>query len=343
MANRYWVGTGTWNSSNTANWSTTSGGTTGASVPGTGDAVFFDANSTSCTTSGTVNCAGITCTGFTGTLTNNGTIACYGNVLFVSGSTISGSGSYSIRATASFTSAGKTITTFNVNGSGSTVTLQDNLSCTNISHTNGTLDLNGKTISATSYLVGSGTQNLTFNGGTVSLTSQFDMNTSTALGAFTTTAGTGTGKISFSGGSNKIFGYHASYPTRSTTFNCTVENASASQLTIYGNHTIDTISNSASPTTIRFDTSQATTVNNFNVAGTSGNLVTIASTSAGTQATLSKASGTVSVSYCSIKDSNATGGALWQAYTTNGNTNGGNNTGWDFGASGNGLLFGSNF
>jgi len=46
MANRYWVGgTGTWDTTNTANWSATSGGAGGASVPGPTDDVFFDANS----------------------------------------------------------------------------------------------------------------------------------------------------------------------------------------------------------------------------------------------------------------------------------------------------------
>lgn len=46
MANRYWVGgSGTWNSSNTANWSTSSGGSGGASVPSQSDTVYFDNNS----------------------------------------------------------------------------------------------------------------------------------------------------------------------------------------------------------------------------------------------------------------------------------------------------------
>lgn len=46
MAARFWVnGTGTWSSSNTTNWAATSGGTAGASVPGTGDVVTFDGNS----------------------------------------------------------------------------------------------------------------------------------------------------------------------------------------------------------------------------------------------------------------------------------------------------------
>ena len=46
MANRFWVGgTGTWDASNTTNWSTTSGGAGGASVPSTGDDALFNANS----------------------------------------------------------------------------------------------------------------------------------------------------------------------------------------------------------------------------------------------------------------------------------------------------------
>lgn len=40
MANRYLVGSGTWNSTNTAIWSTTLGGAPGASVPTSGDTVF---------------------------------------------------------------------------------------------------------------------------------------------------------------------------------------------------------------------------------------------------------------------------------------------------------------
>lgn len=49
MANRYWVGTGTWDGSNTANWSTTSGGAGGASVPTSSDNVIFNSSSGVCT------------------------------------------------------------------------------------------------------------------------------------------------------------------------------------------------------------------------------------------------------------------------------------------------------
>ena len=80
---------------------------------------------------------------------------------------------------------------------------------------------------------------------------------------------------------------------------------------------------------------------NFNVSGTAGNLVTLQSTTSGTQFTLSKASGTVSRDYLSIKDSNATGGATWNAGANS--TNVSNNTGWTFPApsagTGNFLVF----
>ena len=43
MADRYEIGTGVWNA--TSSWSTSSGGSTGASVPVDGDDVYFDGNS----------------------------------------------------------------------------------------------------------------------------------------------------------------------------------------------------------------------------------------------------------------------------------------------------------
>ena len=49
MAARFWKGSGTWNASNTANWSATSGGATGVSVPTSADTVTFDGSSGVCT------------------------------------------------------------------------------------------------------------------------------------------------------------------------------------------------------------------------------------------------------------------------------------------------------
>jgi hypothetical protein len=62
MADRYWRGgTGTWNTSSTTNWSATSGGSGGASVPTASDNVIFDQAATySVTMTGALACLSIT-------------------------------------------------------------------------------------------------------------------------------------------------------------------------------------------------------------------------------------------------------------------------------------------
>ena len=80
--------------------------------------------------------------------------------------------------------------------------------------------------------------------------------------------------------------------------------------------------------TLELAASATSTVGVFITQGTT--LRTLKSTTNGVQATLSQASGTVSASYTTIKDINATGGATWQAFVTNQNVDAGNNTGWDF-------------
>jgi hypothetical protein len=78
-----------------------------------------------------------------------------------------------------------------------------------------------------------------------------------------------------------------------------------------------------------FTAGTTTTVTDFTLSGTAGDLVSISSSSPGTQFTLSKASGAVVVNYLSIQDSNATGGATWSALNS---SNVSNNSGWTFGA-----------
>jgi hypothetical protein len=70
------------------------------------------------------------------------------------------------------------------------------------------------------------------------------------------------------------------------------------------------------------------TVGSFSTTGVDQKV--LQSTTPGVQATLSQASGTVDVSYLTIRDINATGGATWNAFTSSGNVDDGNNTGWDF-------------
>lgn len=76
MAARFWVGSGTWDATNTGNWAATSGGATGVSVPSAADTVTFDSNSGSCsvtTSIGTVACSTLTLAAtFTGTIASAG-------------------------------------------------------------------------------------------------------------------------------------------------------------------------------------------------------------------------------------------------------------------------------
>ena len=82
--------------------------------------------------------------------------------------------------------------------------------------------------------------------------------------------------------------------------------------------------------TVQLKDGATSTVGAFTTSGT--NQKFLQSTLAGTQATISQASGTVNASYLTIQDINATGGATWNALFLNNNVDDGNNDGWDFGA-----------
>lgn len=80
--------------------------------------------------------------------------------------------------------------------------------------------------------------------------------------------------------------------------------------------------------TVQLKASATSTVGAFTTSGSTQK--NLQSTTSGTKATLSQASGTVSASYLTIRDIAATGGAVWNAYTTSNNIDAGNNSGWDF-------------
>jgi hypothetical protein len=270
-------------------------------------------------------------TGFAGTLAATSFATIYGNLTFSTGMTLTTSG---FAMTFGATSGTQQITTnaktidfpLTFNGVGGTFQLQDALtmgSTRTATLTNGTLDLFGKTLTVgTRFTTATGTKNLTFNGGTLVCP---DANTTsfnnTAATNFTTTAGTGVGTISMTAATAKTFVGGGS------TFNCTLNQGGAGDLTITGSNTFSDITNTVQPTTFTFTNNTTTTVTNWNVNGTAGNLVTIGSSIAASH-TLSKASGTVSADFLSISRSTATGGASWYAGANS--TNGGNNSGWIF-------------
>ena len=110
MAARYWIGTGTGNWGSTGNWSATSGGATGASVPGASDDVTFDGNGNNPCTIDTSSrsCLSLTvAAGFTNTITHTQQLTVGGNITLHSGYTIAGSGLLVISASSTIVTGGK--------------------------------------------------------------------------------------------------------------------------------------------------------------------------------------------------------------------------------------------
>lgn len=83
-------------------------------------------------------------------------------------------------------------------------------------------------------------------------------------------------------------------------------------------------------TTLVFEAGSTTTISNSAIfTGVAGARITLSSSIPGTQFTLTKTTGNVVATYTKISDSNATGGAYWDA-TSRTNSDFGNNTGWVF-------------
>lgn len=177
MADRYWVAGGTGNYNSTTNWSATSGGASGASVPTSADNVFFNASSGVGTATINVasNCANLNLTGFTGTFAYTNTLTVNGSVLNfgTGGYTVTGASSLRLLTTMTITSNGTTYTG-NVDFAGTvTYTLADNMTCsgTLILSSGGAQTINGNTLNISgNFNCNNGT------GGTTSGTTNFVLN-----------------------------------------------------------------------------------------------------------------------------------------------------------------------
>jgi hypothetical protein len=270
-------------------------------------------------------------TGFGGTWTNSTRII-YGNLTVSSGMTVNGgTGTTTFAAT----SGTKTITTsgkqfdfpVTFNGVGGTWQLQDNLtlgSTRTLTLTNGTLDANNKNVSCGTFsssnsnarviTMGSGSWTIEGSG------TAWNCGTSTnlTLNANTSTVNlTSASSVTFAGGGK--------------TYNV-LNRTGGGNLVITGANTFTTIATNLLPITVTFPSGVTQTITNFSISGTAGNVVTINASTSGSKATITRPSyAVVSVSHCSIKDIYASEGAYWECYTTNGNTNLGNNFGWTFG------------
>jgi len=175
MADRYWVGgSGTWNTTSTTNWSASSGGSSGASVPTAADSVFFDqAGTYTVTMTGALNCLDITVSAGTVTFATGTTptLSVAGNWSTIAGTVWNSTGTVTFTATTAktITSGGITIDApFTFNGAGGTWTLQDSLtlgSTRTATLTAGTLALGTFTLT-TGLFASSGTGVRTLNFGT---------------------------------------------------------------------------------------------------------------------------------------------------------------------------------
>ena len=110
--------------------------------------------------------------------------------------------------------------------------------------------------------------------------------------------------------------------------NLNVNSGANDDAIITNSNTFNTFTINA-PKTVKFTAGTTTTVSSFVATGTAVNGITITSVTSAAH-TLTDTAGTNAVEYCTISYSQAGGGATWNAYTTLGNTDGGNNTGWVF-------------
>jgi hypothetical protein len=222
--------------------------------------------------------------------------------------------------TGTITTNGKSIRSITINGTGTT-TLAANVTTTSSSDglilNQGTIDLAGYTLTMGGDIKSLGAA------ATRVITSSTTAGVIACNGSVTVTNGSG-----FTGSNYSIRMTQATAKTFAGGGGGygTLVQAGAGVLSITGNNSFTDIQATTRPSTIRFGASTIQTLSNFTLSGTAGNLVTINSLTSGTQFNLSKSSGTVTVDYLSITDSNVTGGAYWGTTTS---TFVSNNTGWN--------------
>jgi hypothetical protein len=232
-------------------------------------------------------------------------------------------------ANQTITSNGKTLGAITVTKTGAGVlSLVDNLAvAAAFTTTSGNFDAANQNISATvltstgtvarSLTMGSGTWTLTSTGTVWGLATATGMtlnaNTSTILFSNTTTTAR-----TFAGGG--------------LTYNNLVIGGATgiSTLTFTGSNTFTGTISSAKTVahTLSFTAGTTTTVADWTVTGTVGNVVTIGSATAASHNLVKTGGGNISINYMSISRSNASPGATWYAGANS--TDGGNNTGWLF-------------
>ena len=357
MATYFWVGgTGTWDASSTANWSLTSGGLPGVAAPGSADTVTFDSASGTgtCTTAAGSVCATASLNSATLGLTLGANHTMSGTFTLTSGTLTIGNFILTCNIFSSSNSNARNITfgSGSIDLTGNSATIWTNANSTNF------------TISGTSkvncvYAGSTGTRTITslapneanainFNISAGSDTIAIGANS--ALGAVNFTGYTGISAVNnatrtfygdltlapnmtFAAG-NPVTAF-ASTGTQNSTlngvtldfrliFNGVGGTFAFQDALTQGSARTFTITNG----TVKLKSGVTSTVGSF--VANNANTKSLESTTPGSQATISQASGTVTVADLTIRDSNAVGGASWTAYADYENVDAGNNDGWNF-------------
>lgn len=252
MANRYWVGgTGNWDLTNTTNWSATSGGSGGATVPTSTDDVFFDSGSGSgtVTVTATVSCQSLDFTGYptTSTFTGTGNIQVNGNLKIVSGFTFTHTGIWYLNSStvSSFTiqTGGNTLNELRISTLStlaSTWTLQDALTANAFQHGAGTFTTNNYNLTLQSLTSNtSNTRTLNFGSSVITLsgsTLPVTLNsTGLTVNAGTSTININNNNVTFAG-ANATF-YDVSFNGAASTSSSITGANTFRNLTITGRNT----------------------------------------------------------------------------------------------------------
>lgn len=343
MADRYWVGgTGNWN--DTARWSTSDGGGSGASVPTGNDDVYFTANSNTGTGAFTVtvntttrSCQNFTASGLDGVMTFAGSVALeiWGNLAIPASNfswTQNGGIFFRGFSAQTITTNGQSIpgVIYFFQSGGSTHQLLDNFTASGAvsmgygGSGDAVLDLNGYSITTPIFTINaSGNKALTFGAGA-------SINCTSTGTVFTGQSGTTIADIA----NAHIILSNTTSSARTfaggglTYGKLTIGGATGSStLTITGSNTFGEIASTKTVAhTISFANGTTTTVGTWSVTGTAGNVVTLSSP--GTWSIVSTGSALENVDFLTVSSSTATPADIWYA-GTNG-VNGGSNSGWIF-------------
>lgn len=364
MAFRWWVGgSGTWDSTSTANWAASSGGAAGASAPIAGDSVRFDANSGTAavvTVAGSAVCADV--------IMNKSdlTLRWSGNSVFSSTFALtSGTVDFNGNSPTFFSFNADNANTRTIKGPGSPKITANNQTCVSLSTATG-LTITGTPTFDCTYSGAVGTRSPVAapslaTGATEALAYNIKVSAGSDIVSFSSTDRviTDVDFTGFSGTLNqpprRIYGsmtFSATMTTTAQGLGVTFCATSGSRTITTNGKTLDfpitfdgvggtwsfadaltqgstrafTVTNG----TVRLKAGTTNTVGSFTTgAGTTQRF--LQSDTPGSPATITDPSGTNTATYLTIQDTAATGGATWTALLSSNNVDAGGNSGWNFG------------